>query len=102
MMAMNGRMATLEDYQTLETDDDVRGLFGLWNDALATGDSRLVAARYATQSSALLLPTVSDTPRTTYESIRNYFDAFLLRQPQGTILESHVRRGNGWAQDSGI
>ena len=102
-MSMSGRKATLEDYTTLKTDDDVRGLFKLWNDALATGDSRLVAARYSTQSStALLLPTVSDTPRTSYESIRDYFDAFLLRQPQGTIVESFVQRGNNWAQDSGI
>ena len=105
-MSISGRKATVEDYTTLKTDDDVRGLFKLWNDALATGDSRLVAARYSTTQSpshtALLLPTVSDTPRTTYESIRDYFDAFLLRQPQGKILESFVSRGTNWAQDSGI
>mmetsp|Transcript_26828 Transcript_26828/g.63985 ORF Transcript_26828/g.63985 Transcript_26828/m.63985 type:complete len:633 (-) Transcript_26828:67-1965(-) len=103
MSSIGGRKATFEDYTTLKSDDDVRGLFNLWNDALATGDSRLVAARYSTEAtSALLLPTVSDTPRNSYESIRDYFDAFLLRQPKGTILESFVQRGENWAQDSGI
>jgi hypothetical protein len=37
----------------------VRSLFTLWNDALATGDSRIVAGRYA--NGATLLPTVSRT-----------------------------------------
>jgi hypothetical protein len=36
--------------------EEVRALFGLWNDALATGDSRVVASRYA--QGATLLPTV--------------------------------------------
>jgi hypothetical protein len=38
------------------TNEQVRALFGLWNDALATGDSRIVASRYA--HGATLLPTV--------------------------------------------
>jgi hypothetical protein len=38
------------------TKEDVRALFGLWNDALATGDSSVVASRYA--QGATLLPTV--------------------------------------------
>jgi len=74
----------------------------LWNNALATGDSRLVASRYATKSGAVLLPTVSDTPRTDFGSIKDYFDAFLKKQPQGEILEGNIRIGNGWAQDAGI
>ena len=56
----------------------VRSLFYLWNDALATGDSRIVAARYAPD--AVLLPTVSDTPRTNPEAIKDYFDAFLQKK----------------------
>lgn len=79
------------------TEEEVEGLFVLWNQALATGDSRLVAARYA--SDAVLLPTVSDTPRTDYESIKDYFDNFLKRKPQGKILESYIRTGKGWAKD---
>lgn len=78
---------------------DVRSLFSLWNNALATGDSRIVAARYAKE--AVLLPTVSDTPRTDYESIKDYFDNFLLKKPQGVITEGKIRVGEGWAQDAG-
>ena len=83
------------------TPKQVRALFSLWNNALATGDSRLVASRYATRSGAILLPTVSDTPRTDYAGIKDYFDAFLKKQPQGEILEGNIRIGEGWAQDAG-
>ena len=77
----------------------VRALFSLWNNALATGDSRIVAKRYADTS--ILLPTVSDTPRTDFDSIKDYFDSFLLKKPQGKILEGDIRIGDGWAQDAG-
>ena len=79
----------------------VRALFSLWNNALATGDSRLVASRYATKSGAVLLPTVSDTPRTDYAGIKDYFDGFLKKEPQGEILDGNIRIGDGWAQDAG-
>jgi uncharacterized protein (TIGR02246 family) len=82
------------------TENEVRGLFNLWNDALATLDSDAVASRYA--KTAVLLPTVSDTPRTSYELIKDYFDNFLKRKPQGEILESYVQIGTNWAKDSGI
>ena len=81
------------------SSDEVRALFSLWNNALATGDSRLVASRYA--KDAVLLPTVSDTPRTDKASITNYFDSFLLKKPQGVITEGNIRIGDGWAQDAG-
>lgn len=84
------------------TAKEVRALFSLWNNALATGDSRLVASRYATKTGTVLLPTVSDTPRTDFDSIKDYFDAFLLKQPQGEIIDGHIRIGQGWAQDAGI
>ena len=79
--------------------EEVRALFSLWNNALATGDSRLVSSRYAEE--AVLLPTVSDTPRTDKAAITDYFDNFLLKQPQGEILDGDIRIGNGWAQDAG-
>ena len=50
------------------TKEQVRDLFSLWNDALQTGDSAKVAARYARK--AVLLPTVSDVPRTDADSIK--------------------------------
>eukprot|EP00546_Thalassionema_frauenfeldii_P014974 CAMPEP_0178912652 /NCGR_PEP_ID=MMETSP0786-20121207/10392_1 /TAXON_ID=186022 /ORGANISM="Thalassionema frauenfeldii, Strain CCMP 1798" /LENGTH=130 /DNA_ID=CAMNT_0020585279 /DNA_START=97 /DNA_END=485 /DNA_ORIENTATION=+ len=63
------------------SDSEVQALFGLWNDALATLDPDTVAKRYA--STSVLLPTVSDTPRTDYDSIKSYFVDFLQKKPQG-------------------
>jgi uncharacterized protein (TIGR02246 family) len=82
------------------TEKEAGQLFHLWNDALATLDSTTVAKRYA--KGGVLLPTVSDTPRTDYNSIKDYFDAFLLKQPQGVILESFCTVGEGWCKDVGI
>ena len=65
------------------TQDEVRDLFGLWNDALATGDPKKVAGRYAKEG--VLLPTVSDVPRTDYAGIEDYFVGFLKMQPQGEV-----------------
>lgn len=80
--------------------EEAKDLFNLWNDALATLDSDAVAMRYAKH--AVLLPTVSDTPRTDYDSIKNYFDSFLLKKPQGKIVESFVTLGEGWCKDVGV
>jgi len=82
------------------TKSEVQNLFHLWNDALATGDSSVVASRYAKEG--VLLPTVSDVPRTDAASITDYFDSFLLKKPQGVILESNVMIGTNWCQDAGI
>lgn len=82
------------------TEDEVRGLFSLWNDALATLKPREVAMRYAEKG--VLLPTVSDVPRTDFNSIQDYFENFLKNKPQGEILESNVMIGHNFAQDCGI
>jgi hypothetical protein len=100
LFGLADRKAVKADYDTLTTEDEVRGLFKLWNDALSTGDSRIVAARYARD--AVLLPTVSDTPRTDYDSIKAYFDVFLTKKPQGEIVQSFVKIGDNWAQDNGM
>ena len=98
------------------TEAEIRALFELWNSALATGDSRIVASRYTKVSSnryltvlcwytveynltrslyhsmtwhtqsPVLLATVSDTPRTNYDSVKDYFDAFLKMKPQGMFV----------------
>lgn len=81
-------------------DSEVQGLFSKWNDALATLDPDAVAKRYASKS--VLLPTVSDTPRTDYESIKAYFVDFLKKKPQGVILESNVIKGDDYCMDAGI
>ena len=63
-------------------------------------DSDKVAQRYA--KNAVLLPTVSDTPRTDYDSIKDYFENFLKLEPEGEILESFVTVGDTWCKDVGI
>jgi hypothetical protein len=84
------------------TKEFIRGLFELWNDALATGDADQVTQRYGTH--ATLLPTMSNQPRTDYESIKAYFDIFLKKQPKGRIVQGFVQIGENfkWAQDNGI
>lgn len=82
------------------TESEVRALFELWNSALATGDSRIVASRYT--KSPVLLPTVKDDPRTDFASVKDYFDSFLLKKPQGKILDGKINIGDGWASDAGI
>eukprot|EP00585_Thalassiosira_rotula_P004803 CAMPEP_0196142006 /NCGR_PEP_ID=MMETSP0910-20130528/10755_1 /TAXON_ID=49265 /ORGANISM="Thalassiosira rotula, Strain GSO102" /LENGTH=618 /DNA_ID=CAMNT_0041403247 /DNA_START=79 /DNA_END=1935 /DNA_ORIENTATION=- len=82
------------------TEKEVRSLFELWNDALATGDSSIVASRYT--KSPVLLATVSDVPRTDFATVKDYFDAFLLKEPQGKVLEGNINIGEGWASDTGI
>ena len=51
------------------TEEEVKNLFQLWNSALATEDPDAVAKRYASKS--VLLPTVSDVPRTDYDLIKD-------------------------------
>lgn len=82
------------------TEYEVKALFTLWNNALATLDPKKVADRYAKKG--VLLPTVSDVPRTDYAGIEDYFVHFLKNKPSGEILESNVLIGTGWAQDCGI
>jgi uncharacterized protein (TIGR02246 family) len=82
------------------SETQVRQLFYLWNDALATLDPAVVADRYT--DDAVLLPTVSDVPRDSKEKITDYFTNFCKLEPQGTILESFVQVGTNWCKDSGM
>merc|ERR1739844_590536 len=81
-------------------EEQVRNLFQIWNSALETLDPDAVAKRYSKE--AVLLPTVSDVPRTNYDLIKDYFVGFLKKEPQGEILESNVTIGHNWCQDVGI
>ncbi len=82
------------------SSEEVRALFNLWNDALATGDATKVAARFS--KNAVLLPTVSDTPRMTKEAITDYFETFLKIKPQGVIKEGVTLSGENWCEDAGV
>jgi len=82
------------------TRDEVRRLFDLWNNALATGDPQKVADRYT--EDAVLLPTVSNEVRYTNARVADYFIGFLKKKPTGEILEGNIKIGPNWAQDAGI
>merc|ERR1712238_288241 len=55
-------------------------------------------------TSLLLLPTLSNEPRTDRRSIEKYFKLFMKHKPKGRIIKGHIRIGpdGSWAHDSGI
>ena len=81
-------------------EQDVRDLFHLWENALASREPLIMAKRYS--KDALLLPTESDYPCTSQKMIINYYDQLFKKMPRATILDSKIRIGKGWAQDTGI
>ena len=68
---------------------DVESQFTAFNAAWATRDPDKVTALFA--PSAVLLATVSNTPRTTPTAVRDYFVSFLKNSPQATINSSTVK-----------
>lgn len=73
------------------TQSDVESLFGAFNDAWATKNPDMVTQLFT--KDAVLLPTVSNTPRTDHAGIRDYFVGFLKPSPVGTINSSTVKIG---------
>lgn len=82
------------------SEAEVRNLFNRWNDSLKTLSPEKVTANYS--NDAVLLPTVSNTPRTTHAEIDDYFVHFLQKHPQGVINKSHVKIGCDKAYDVGV
>ncbi|MBT0565608.1 SgcJ/EcaC family oxidoreductase [Williamsia sp. CHRR-6] len=71
------------------SEAEIAALFDRWNSKLATLDAQKVADEY--DDDAVLLPTVSNTPRTDREMIVNYFqNEFLPKKPQGKVVQSFV------------
>jgi len=79
---------------------EIAAQFGLWNDALQTGNPDYVVALYATD--AILLPTVSARVRHNHAEIRDYFEHFLKKTPRGRITEQNIRLFDQIAINSGI
>jgi uncharacterized protein (TIGR02246 family) len=75
-------------------------LFDKWNAALQTGKASNVADLYA--DDAILLPTVSNVPRTSRNEIIDYFNHFLEKQPFGTIKQRNVKKGCNKLTDAGV
>ncbi|WP_298162390.1 SgcJ/EcaC family oxidoreductase [Brevundimonas sp.] len=66
----------------------VEAQFERFNAAWATQDPDVVTALFTEEP--VLLPTLSNVPRTTRESIRDYFVGFLRNRPVGRIDTSSV------------
>jgi uncharacterized protein (TIGR02246 family) len=81
-------------------ETDIAALFDRWNRSLATLDPDQVTANYAPDG--VLLPTVSNIPRTNHAEIRDYFVHFLEKTPQGHIDRRIVKIGCNLALDMGI
>ena len=84
---------------TNATETDIAALFDKWNDALQTGNPEEVNARYA--DNAVLLPTLSNTPRTDSAGRIDYFEHFLAKKPVGTILTRTIKINCDDAVDTG-
>jgi len=60
-----------------------------WATALETKDPERVTACYTKH--AILVPTLSNVIRTSSETIRQYFDSFLKKEPRCTVTEAYVQ-----------
>jgi uncharacterized protein (TIGR02246 family) len=81
------------------TKEQVAGLFDRWNASLQTKNPDEVVKNYA--PGAVLLPTVSNTPRTNPAEIRDYFVHFLEKNPKGAIDTRTIHIGCNDAFDVG-
>ncbi len=82
------------------TEMEVCSLFELWNSALTTGDSCIVANHFA--KNPVLLTTMNDQPCTDFASVNEDFNLCLLKKLQGKILDKNIHIGDGWASDMHI
>lgn len=84
----------------LISQSDVQLLFERWNKALLSQDPEQVARLYSRD--AVLLPTLSDEPRTDHDSIVDYFSHFLQKRPHGEISQREILIGCNMLQDTGL
>lgn len=70
------------------SEAEIVGQFAFLNRAWSTGDPDTVTALFTTDP--VLLPTVSNTPRTTPAGVRDYFTSFLRLKPVARIDTSTV------------
>lgn len=85
-----------------EVADDaaIAALFEKWNFALASLDAPRVAALY--WDDAVLLPTVSNVPRTDKAAITDYFEHFLQKFPRATVVRRMTYHVCGLSVDAGL
>jgi uncharacterized protein (TIGR02246 family) len=81
-------------------EQEIAALFERWNRSLQTGDPRQVVANYAERS--ILLPTVSNQPRTTAAEKQDYFQHFLEKRPSGVVDWRTIEIDCNTALDAGL
>lgn len=78
----------------------VDSLFQHWAELVHAGDPEAVADLYA--ADALLLPTLSASPRHTQAAIADYFSGFAARHPQAEVVEHAVYPACNQLVDAGL
>jgi uncharacterized protein (TIGR02246 family) len=73
------------------SEEQVAGLFNWFNEAWASQDPAKVTALFTRD--AVLLATVSNSPRTTPAGVNDYFVTFLRNAPVGKIDTSTIKLG---------
>ena len=71
------------------TKTQIAELFERWDKSLSTKDPDIVASNY--DRDAVLLPTLSNFPRTSREEIREYFEEFLEKSPLAVINTRKIK-----------
>lgn len=82
------------------TPSEVEKLFTRWNDSLKSKNIDSILSNYA--EDAVLLPTLSTSPRKNQADIKKYFVDFVKNGPSGKIQERTIRIGCNWAMDTGL
>lgn len=88
------------DYCVHVEQADIAALFDRWDAALRSGSPNQVDGLYA--ADAVLLPTLSDTPRHSSAGRREYFRHFMEKRPGGRIDERRITLGCNSAVDTGL
>ena len=98
LLTAGSPLAAAEACETLDSKA-VAALFDDWNFALSSLDTNRVVQRY--WPDAVLLPTVSNTPRTNAAMIGDYFEHFLAKRPRGRVDTRTIQGGCNLAMDVG-
>jgi len=98
LLMVASSLSAAESCATLESKA-VAAMFDEWNFALSSLDAGKVVQRY--WPDAVLLPTVSNTPRTNAAMIGDYFEHFLAKRPRGRIDTRTIQTGCNVAMDVG-
>lgn len=81
-------------------EEQVVSFFNQWNEAVKAKNLDAVVANYA--DNAVLLPTLSNIPRTNHAELRAYFTQFFKKNPSATIDTRVIKTGCDWASSTGL